>query len=87
MALWFPLHVGDIQIGSFSARRIKGAAIHPDALVTYAVEICTHGTRWQVAVLHRHGDGEFALVRRALEAAGNLSVDVDTPPEVRCGRQ
>jgi hypothetical protein len=76
MALWFPLHVGDIQVGSFSARRVKGAAIHPDALVTYAVEICAHGTCWQVDVLHRVGDGEFALVRRALEAAGDLSREV-----------
>lgn len=87
MALWFPLHVGDIQIGSFSARRIKGVAIHPDSVVTYAVEIWTHGKRWQVDVRHRHGDGEFALVRRALEVAGDLSVDVADPPEVRCGRQ
>lgn len=75
MALWFPLMVGEIEIGSFTARRITGT-IHPDSVGTYTVQVFTGDQCWRGQVRHRYGDGAWALLRVALEAAGDLLREV-----------
>lgn len=75
MALWFPLYLNDLQIGTFYAQRTNGAG-HPDSLGTYAVEIHAGEVFWRGQIRHRRRNGAFALVQKALDAAGDLTKGV-----------
>lgn len=75
MSLWFVLNVADRHIGFFDAQRISGGT-DPDEVNTYRATVELNGARWSGEVSHRYGDGAFGLVRRVLEAAEGLEVEL-----------
>lgn len=68
MALWFPLMLGDVRIGTLSVQRVKGS-LRPDAIGIYKAEVVAGEQCWRGQVRHRYGDGAWALVRTVIAAA------------------
>lgn len=71
MALYFTLKITGTKIGDFYARRTDGTT-DPDSIGTYVVVITQVGALapWTGTVQHRYGDGAWALISRAIAAAG-----------------
>lgn len=71
MALHFTLKISGTEIGDFYARRTAGTPTQ-DSIGTYDVILTGKHFNliWAGTVEHRYGDGAWALIARAITAAG-----------------
>jgi hypothetical protein len=89
VSLNFILRINDYAIGAFSAVRLEGSTDR-DSLNTYRVRVQSRtNILWEDILIHRYGDGAWALVTKALaaferqmEGTGESRADTGVPGTV-----
>lgn len=75
MTLHFTLHVNDLSIHEgMTIQRVTIGQPLPDEVNRYTVQAKCDGIWHTLTVEHRHGDGPWELVRKALNAIAGVEV-------------